>query len=177
MTISEVSELVAIQQILSGSLSPPPSSELPPVLFPPQTLVLISDEGHQNHLTVYRGTVGGTSFDLRSLEDSMPFWLMSYLLQNKTPTMPPVSKLSFVLLPWVSKDPEVETLPELLNTYVSASLHHPFTGHICIKTLRTQSKLTASRYLRVRKLVVHVSMNRCSKERLSLFRVARSKKK
>lgn len=54
----------------------------------------------------------------------MPLWLVAYLLQNKTPTTPPVSKLSFVLLPWVSKDPEMEILPELLNTYVSASLHH-----------------------------------------------------
>ena len=53
----------------------------------------------------------------------MPFWLMSYLLQNKTPTTPQVSKVSFVLLPWVSKDPEMETLPELLNTYVFPSLH------------------------------------------------------
>ena len=120
-----IPERVAIEQILCGSLSPPTSSELPAVSFPQQTLVLISDEGHPNHLTVYRGTVGGTSFDLRSLEDSMPFWLVSYLLLNKTPTAPPVSKLSFVLLPWVSKDPEVEMLPELLNTYVSASLHHP----------------------------------------------------
>jgi len=44
-------------------------------------------------------------------------------------------KISFVLMPWPAKDSE-ERLPELLNT--------------------TQSKLTASRYLRVRKLVSHV---------------------
>ncbi|OBZ73445.1 hypothetical protein A0H81_07251 [Grifola frondosa] len=42
----------------------------------------------------------------------------------------------FVLLPYPSKDPDVEPLPELLNT--------------------AQSKLTASRFLRVRKLTNHV---------------------
>ncbi|EEB94451.1 hypothetical protein MPER_06734 [Moniliophthora perniciosa FA553] len=45
-------------------------------------------------------------------------------------------KVSFILLPWPSKDGEGEQLPELLNI--------------------TQSKLTASRWLRVRKLVNHV---------------------
>ena len=109
----------AIQQVLSSSLSPPSSSELPTVAFPPQTLVLISEEGSPNHLTLYRGTVASTSYDVRLLEDSMPLWLLSYLLQNRTPTMPQVSKVSFVLLPWVSKDLEVDTLPELLNTFVS----------------------------------------------------------
>ncbi len=121
-----------IQQVLSGALSPPSSSELPTVAFPLQTLVLISEEGSPNHLTLYRGTVASTSYDVRLLEDSMPLWLLSYLLQNKTPTMPQVSKVSFVLLPWVSKDPEVETLPELLNTYVSAFRLQKIRGIDCI---------------------------------------------
>jgi len=62
-------------------------------------------------------------------------WLLEYLLTSKAPPIP-VNKLSFVLLPWPNKDPDQEPLPELLNT--------------------TQSKLTASRFLRVRKLIIHV---------------------
>ena len=122
----------AIQQVLSSALSPPSSSELPTVAFPPQTLVLVSEEGSPNHLTLYRGTVASTSHDVRLLEDSMPLWLLSYLLQNRTPTMPQVSKVSFVLLPWVSKDPDVETLPELLNTYVSTSHLEKETGGLIV---------------------------------------------
>ncbi|KAJ7694914.1 hypothetical protein B0H14DRAFT_3043239 [Mycena olivaceomarginata] len=68
--------------------------------------------------------------------ESMPLWLAEYLLLHRMPSTPPQIKISFVLLPWVGKDSSEEQLPELLNT--------------------TQSKLTASRFLRVRKLVAHV---------------------
>ena len=47
----------------------------------------------------------------------MPFWLLEYLLVNKIPPIPTI-KVSFVLLPYLSKDPNEEQLPELLNTYV-----------------------------------------------------------
>ncbi|KAF8635329.1 hypothetical protein AX15_000450 [Amanita polypyramis BW_CC] len=129
-------ENALIQQILSGPLSPPSSSDTPTLPFPSQTLLLISEEASPNPRTIYRGTAGTTHYDVRSLEETMPAWLLIYLLQNKMPTAPQVSKVSFVLLPWVSGDPEVGTLPELLNT--------------------AQSKLTANRYIRVRKLVIHV---------------------
>ncbi|KAF9443980.1 hypothetical protein P691DRAFT_737182 [Macrolepiota fuliginosa MF-IS2] len=60
---------------------------------------------------------------------------MEYLLLNKVPPVVPLAKISFVLMPW-NRDPDVEPLPELLNTQ--------------------QSKLTASRQLRVRKIALHV---------------------
>ena len=50
----------------------------------------------------------------------MPFWLLEYLLVTKIPPIPTV-KVSFVLLPYKSKDPSEEQLPELLNTYVAFS--------------------------------------------------------
>jgi WD repeat-containing protein 48 len=53
--------------------------------------------------------------DSRILEEVMPFWLLEYLLANKIPPIPTV-KVSFVLLPYRSKDPSEEQLPELLNT-------------------------------------------------------------
>ena len=45
-------------------------------------------------------------------------WLAEYLLLNHTPSLAPLTKLSFTLLPW-NKDPDVEPLPELLNVYVT----------------------------------------------------------
>lgn len=85
----------------------------------------------------------------------MPLWLLECLLQNKTPSVP-LTKVSFVLLPF--KEPGVEPLPELLNTYVRFPLAYPLDTEGFMRQLcRQQSKLTASRFLRVRKLTVHVS--------------------
>ncbi|KAJ7433266.1 hypothetical protein FB451DRAFT_1196320 [Mycena latifolia] len=55
-----------------------------------------------------------------------------------------LKRISFVLLPWAGRDGE-ETLPELFDT--------------------AQSKLAASRFLRVRKLVVHRSSTSSTRRR------------
>ncbi|KAJ6591528.1 hypothetical protein DFH09DRAFT_1306267 [Mycena vulgaris] len=124
-----------MQLLLAGALAPPPSSEAPTLGLSPHIVLLIEEEGAPGFTTVYRGTVASTAADAHALEEAMPLWLAEALLLNRMPSAPPQIKLSFVLLPWVGRDGE-EPLPELLNT--------------------TQSKLTASRFLRVRKLVVHV---------------------
>ena len=53
---------------------------------------------------------------MRQLEEAMPMWLLECLLQNKIPAIP-ITKVSFVLLPY--REPDGEQLPELLNTCVS----------------------------------------------------------
>ncbi|OCH87028.1 hypothetical protein OBBRIDRAFT_736896 [Obba rivulosa] len=121
------------QVLLSGPLSPPSISEAPPVPIPPSTSLMISEESLAGWTTLYRGNVSSTSGDVQALEEAMPVWLLECLLVNKVPPVP-VNKISFVLLPY--KGPSGEQLPELLNT--------------------AQSKLTASRFLRVRKLTNHV---------------------
>ncbi|KAF5357720.1 hypothetical protein D9758_007423 [Tetrapyrgos nigripes] len=126
----------ALQTLLSGPLSPPPSSEAPIHSLPNHITLLISEETSLGYRTVYRGTVNSAGHDVHALEEAMPMWLIEYLLTNKTTTLPPLVKISFILLPHPNKDPSAEQLPELLNI--------------------TQSKLTASRWLRVRKLVNHV---------------------
>ncbi|KAF8178063.1 hypothetical protein BJ912DRAFT_670273 [Pholiota molesta] len=124
-----------LQLLLAGPLEPPSSVDAPLYRLPPNTTVLISTEAQPSYTTIYRGTVMSTQYDLESLEAAMPMWLLEYLLLNQIPPAAPLAKMSFVLMPW-NKDPDVEPLPELLNT--------------------AQSKLTASRYLRVRKIVNHV---------------------
>ncbi|KAF5393440.1 hypothetical protein D9757_000632 [Collybiopsis confluens] len=125
----------AVQELFSSPLSPPPSNEAPLHNLPPHITLTISEEAPPSFTTLYRGTVNSAGYDTASLEQVMPMWLLEYLLQNKAPS-PPLVKVSFILLPWPSKDPDSTQLPELLNIQ--------------------QSKLTASRWLRVRKLVYHV---------------------
>lgn len=85
--------------------------------MPPATSILIAEECPSGWTTLYRGQVSSTGTDGRTLEEVMPFWLLEYLLVNKIPPVPTV-KVSFVLLPYRSKDPSEEPLPELLNVYV-----------------------------------------------------------
>nr|GAT43609.1 predicted protein [Mycena chlorophos] len=137
-TVPDPATKTPVQQLLSGPLSPPSSSEAPTLGISPHILLLIEEEAEPAFKTVYRGTVGstGSSGDIHALEEAMPLWLIEYLLLHRMPSTPPQVKLSFVLLPWVDKEHREDQLPELLNT--------------------TQSKLTASRSLRVRKLLLHV---------------------
>ncbi|EKM77209.1 hypothetical protein AGABI1DRAFT_77625, partial [Agaricus bisporus var. burnettii JB137-S8] len=138
----------AAQALISGILSPPTSSDGPIHLLPSNMILMISEEASPGYKMLYRGMAGNaTGGDVQVLEEVMPMWLMEYLLLNRTylgGPRPPVAKLSFVLLPW-NKDADVEPLPELLNTQ--------------------QSKLTASRQLRVWKIALHVQekMDKLSK--------------
>ncbi|KAK0201917.1 hypothetical protein DFS33DRAFT_1375400 [Desarmillaria ectypa] len=124
-----------LQKLLSGTWTPPSSTEAPPHSLPSNLIILISEEGTPNYNVVYHGTIGSIAHDTQALEEAMPMWLIEYLLLNKAPA-PVQVKISFVLLPYPSKDPDTEPLPELINI--------------------TQSKLTANRFLRVRKLIIHV---------------------
>ncbi|PCH34582.1 hypothetical protein WOLCODRAFT_27311 [Wolfiporia cocos MD-104 SS10] len=123
------------QTLLSGPLNPPSVTEAPVLSLSRYTSVIISEEGSSGWTTLYRGDLDSVGSDARTLEEIMPYWLLEYLLANRAPPVP-VTKVSFVLLPFPNKDPHGEQLPELLNT--------------------AQSKLTASRFLRVRKLTNHV---------------------
>ena len=100
---------------MSSPLNIPSSTDAPPIAVPPHTSIRISEECPSGWTTLYRGQVSTTGIDARTLEEVMPFWLLEYLLANKIPPVPTV-KISFVLLPWKSKDSNEEPLPELLNT-------------------------------------------------------------
>ncbi|PPQ84564.1 hypothetical protein CVT26_002896, partial [Gymnopilus dilepis] len=122
----------AVQKILQSSphLTPPPSHEAPLHPLPPSTTIIISEEAQPSYNVLYRREVGRLREDVAALEEAMPGWLAEYLLLGKVPMQGQQAKISFVLMPWRGGEEE-EVLPELLNTQ--------------------QSKLTASRYLRVKK--------------------------
>lgn len=104
-----------LQVLLSGPFNPPSSSEAPTLPLPSQISLIISEEGFPGWTTVYRGLISNLHHDLAVLEEAMPFWLLEYLLTNKYPAVP-IVKVSFIMLPWPSRDPDAQ-LPELLNTY------------------------------------------------------------
>ncbi|KAJ7898425.1 hypothetical protein B0H13DRAFT_2234296 [Mycena leptocephala] len=120
-----------LQLVLAGPLTPPPSSEAPTLGLSPHILLLLEEEAAPGFTTVYRGTVGSTAADVHVLEEAMPLWLVEYLLLHRMPSTPPQIKISFVLLPWVTKDSSEEQLPSCLIPHCE-----PF--------------------LRVRKLTLHV---------------------
>jgi WD repeat-containing protein 48 len=105
--------------LLSGTLSPPPSTECPTISPPQNFSLIISEEALPNWTPIYRGTTSSTSQDVHILEEAMPMWLIEFLLTNKFPPVA-VNKISFVMLPWPNKDQDGEKLPELLNTWVIA---------------------------------------------------------
>ena len=104
-----------LQLLLQGPLNFPSSGEVPSVPIPSNTSILISEESSSGWNTLYRGQVSSTGSDIHALEEIMPKWLLEYLLVNRIPPIPMV-KISFVLLPYPSRGPHEEQLPELLNT-------------------------------------------------------------
>ncbi|KAL5500915.1 hypothetical protein ACEPAH_9302 [Sanghuangporus vaninii] len=128
-----------IERLKTQLITPPSNHEAPHVTLPADTAIIISEESPSGLSPLYRGTVGSVGTDAQILEELLPDWLLEFLLANKAPPIVP-SKVSFVLLPAQippeARDIYGETLPELLNT--------------------AQSKLSASRFLRVRKLCYHV---------------------
>ncbi|KAH9172516.1 hypothetical protein EDB89DRAFT_2229318 [Lactarius sanguifluus] len=128
----------AAQAVLaSGPLSPPTSADGPTLPLAPDIPLLVAEERAHGWAIVYRGTVSsaGTTDDVETLEDGMPYWLLEYLLLGRAPQVG-VVKIGFMLLPLQSGVPGDEVLPELVNT--------------------SQTKLSASRFLRIRKLAAHV---------------------
>lgn len=93
--------------------------------LPLSVTVLISEELPSGWSPVYSGTIGSLASNTDQLEQVMPEWLLEFLLLNKAPS-PPVTKISFVLLPYAIP-PDLravygQTLPELLNTCVFTQL-------------------------------------------------------
>ena len=91
-------------------LSPPTTADAPPLPLSQDIPLLVAEERTPGWVVVYRGTItsAGTTEDLAVLEDTLPVWLLEYLLLGRTPQVA-VVKIQFALLPGE------ESLPELVN--------------------------------------------------------------
>ncbi|KZV64544.1 hypothetical protein PENSPDRAFT_639534 [Peniophora sp. CONT] len=140
----------AAQLLNSAPLAPPNTPDAgPSVKLPGGMHVVVAEEHEAGWSTLWRSTVSGMRNNgpgTSEIEEVLPIWALEYLLFGRAPVVG-VVKLGFVLLPWRGGGGDGEELPEVLNT--------------------SQSKLTASRALRVRKLCGHVQdrIERLSKSR------------
>ncbi|VDB96831.1 unnamed protein product, partial [Peniophora sp. CBMAI 1063] len=170
----ENASLSPAQKLLSSApLSPPNTADAGAgvnVRFPGAVHVVVAEEHEAGWSSLWRSTVAGlsalsssssssssktgnagggaVSSQITEIEEALPLWALEFLLFGRAPVVG-VVKIGFVLLPWRGPGGGEggEELPEVLNT--------------------AQSKLTASRALRVRKLCGHVQdrMERLSKSR------------
>ena len=130
---------------MSQPLSLPTYSDVPPVTINPMTGIIISQassEAASGWAPVYRGLYSTQSEpeDVEILEQELPEWILEFLLNNKVGGVvggggPGTGhKFNFLVVPWKGAD-STEELPELLSN---------------------QSRLTASKFLRVRKILSYV---------------------
>lgn len=91
----------------------PPINEAPLLSYDPSTGVTISLKlpDAVGHSVVYRGLVATGAMDMRVLEQTLPLYVLDWLLGNKCIVKDP-PKISFILSPW---DPSITELPELPN--------------------------------------------------------------
>jgi len=132
--------LTAQQQLLASTLTPPSGHEAPLIGLSPLTSLQISEEQNTSTSsswnTLYRGYTGTTAHpnDVRLLEHVLPYWAMECILKNQIPAYT-APKISFSLVPWThaGQQPQDST---------DANSH--------------SSRLTASRFLRSRKVSAYI---------------------
>lgn len=117
--------------------SPPPPSELPIILIPPHTKIMISELAQDSGglVDLYRGRVGQAGSDIDRLESVLPEWIANVLLRDQIPAKPEV-KVGFVLHPCSAEEqaaPDIEPLPLIqqgggrLNGYQMLRAHKAVT--------------------------------------------------
>ncbi|KAF8585272.1 WD40 repeat-like protein [Ramaria rubella] len=122
-----------LASLMSQTFHPPTAADAPPLSLPPDTEIVLAEEIQSGWSNIYRGTVAGASQDTHMLDKVMPLWLMQYLLTNKIPIVPNI-KVSFGVAAWIGK---------------------PSSGDL-EADVAVPSRLTANRYLRVRKILGYV---------------------
>ncbi|KAG8710703.1 hypothetical protein FRC11_004212 [Ceratobasidium sp. 423] len=139
-----------LSSLLSNPILPPHPNDAPPVTFPPNTIVTISEmtasAEASGGMVLFSGSVGTLGVDVEALEMVLPGWLLEYLLAARfiiSPSNAAGQKMGFLLLPWRGGK---DVLPELVGS---------------------QSRLTASRFLRISKVVqyVHDKLLNAARER------------
>lgn len=151
-----------LQTIISKPLNLPGFSDVPPIDISPMTGITISQaaSGTATGWTpVYRGLYSTQTEDedIDILEQELPAWVLEFLLSNKIGGVvggggsPNGQKFSFMVIPWKGSESS-EELPDLLSN---------------------ESRLTASRWLRVRKILSYVSVSNhdCSTIFISITKV------
>lgn len=131
---SDSEQLRFLAAVRSHPFAPPPPTEAPPLPIPRSTALLIAEESRDAGAwaVTYRSMVSRTDQDMESLEMAAPHWVLDYLFAGRNRVKDPV-KLCFVLEPWTESDQVLPAMPD------------------------GNSRLTANRVLRIRKVLQYVS--------------------
>ncbi|PVG01194.1 hypothetical protein CPB86DRAFT_805384 [Serendipita vermifera] len=159
VSTEESSPPTFLQLLMSKPLNLPGAHEVPAIDINPMTGIMISQkstEAASGWAPVYRGlhSTQAEEEDIDCLEHELPEWLLEFLLNNKVngevggggPSG--AQKISFMVVPWKGADSSMD-LPDLLSN---------------------QSKLTASRFLRVRKILAYI------KDKVNSIEIAEKRK-
>lgn len=131
-------QLRLLSAVRSHPFQPPPYHEAPPLPIPQETALLISEESRDAGAwaVTYRGMVSRAEEDFEPLEMAAPGWMLDYLFAGRNRVREP-DKLCFILEPWC-----VCTAEQRLSEMPDGN-----------------SRLTANRVLRIRKVLQYVSSN------------------
>ncbi|GAA5914203.1 hypothetical protein JCM8208_001517 [Rhodotorula glutinis] len=132
-TLEEQQQQAILDTVFAHPLAPCPLVDAPRISYDPDMAIILSEETGDAWSVKYRGLVGTSYEDMSVLEQKAPFWLLDFLLGNRTHVKDAL-KVSFVLQPW--KGDDRHALPELPNQ---------------------NARLTANRSLRVRKVCAYVA--------------------
>lgn len=135
------------ESLMAKPLTLPTYNDVPPVNINPLTGIIISQassEAASGWAPVYRGLYSTQSEleDVEILEHELPDWILEFLLNNKVAGVVGgggpggTHKFNFMVVPWKGGE-STEELPDLLSS---------------------QSRLTASKFLRVRKILTYVGV-------------------
>lgn len=100
MSERDAEQLRILDMVRSHPFHPPSMLDAPPIPYPGNTSLLISEESKDAGAWVvtYRSQVGSTESDMEPLEMNSPMWLLDYLFTGRTKVKDPV-KLTFILEP------------------------------------------------------------------------------
>ncbi|KAL7410603.1 hypothetical protein BDY24DRAFT_417926 [Mrakia frigida] len=124
-----------LSHLLTPPLKPPSANDAPPLPTFSDPAIFVDEESRDAGAwaVIYRGATSSTGEDVEALEMALPVWVLEFLLSGRAALKDPV-KMSFVLEPW--KGEGWETMEEMPSG---------------------NSRLTAARSLRVRKICSYIS--------------------
>jgi hypothetical protein len=96
-SIEEQQQQLALDTVFSQPLMPCPLVEAPRIDYDPDMAIIISEEADDTWSVRYRGLVGTSYEDMAVLEQKSPFWLLDFLLGNRTSVKEPPKVVRFLL--------------------------------------------------------------------------------
>lgn len=83
-TLEEQQQQAILDTVFAHPLAPCPLVDAPRISYDPDMAIILSEETGDAWSVKYRGLVGTSYEDMSVLEQKAPFWLLDFLLGNRT---------------------------------------------------------------------------------------------